>query len=130
MYLLIPKISIILKGKPDRNNKKLLYMRYAIGGKTSWLSLKVSVDESSWDSKKRMVKGRSTDAPNINQYINSIKFEADQICFEWASKNRGKLLSFEMFKGFGEIVSTFVQSNADGTLKDQGFVSFKLPADA
>jgi integrase len=100
MYLLIPKISIILKGKPDRNNKKLLYMRYAIGGKTSWLSLKVSVDESSWDSKKRMVKGRSTDAPNINQYINSIKFEADQICFEWASKNRGKLLSFEMFKGF------------------------------
>lgn len=37
---------------------------------------------------------------------------------------------FEMFKVFGEIVSTFVQSNADGTLKDQGFVSFKQPADA
>lgn len=37
---------------------------------------------------------------------------------------------FEMFKIFGEIVSTFVQSNADGTLKDQGFVSFKQPADA
>ena len=98
MHLLLPEISIVLKGRADRNNKKLLYLRYAIGGKTSWLSLKVSVDESSWDSKKRMVKGRSTDAPNINQYINSVKFESEQICFEWAAKNRGKFLSFEMFR--------------------------------
>jgi hypothetical protein len=98
MHLLLPKISIVLKGRADRNNKKLLYLRYAIGGKTSWLSLKVSVAEANWDSKKRTVKGRSIDASNINQYINSVKFESEQICFEWAAKNRGKFLSFEMFR--------------------------------
>jgi integrase len=94
----LPKIAIILKGRPDKNNKQLLYIRYSIGGKTSWLSLGISVAESNWDAKRRMVKNRDIDSATLNQIIASTKFEAEQIALTFLSQNRNEVFTFDLFK--------------------------------
>jgi integrase len=94
----LPKIAIILKGRPDKNNKKLLYIRYSILSKTNWLSLGISVAESNWDAKRRMVKSRDVDSAKLNQIINASKFEAEQLALDFLAQSRDQVFTFELFK--------------------------------
>ena len=56
-----------------------LYMRITVNGKRAEFSLKQHVTFGSWDSNAGKVKGNSTKARNINQYITEVKSRLYQI---------------------------------------------------
>ena len=92
----VPKLAIVLRGRPDRNNKQLLYLRYAFAGKSYWISLGVSVHPDHWDAKKEVVKARDVTSAKINQLTASVKFKAN----DWAISMLigGQVPTFESYK--------------------------------
>jgi hypothetical protein len=89
----LPERAIILKGRVDINNNKMLCIRYAILSKTNWLSLGISVAASNLDAKRRMVKSRDVDSAKLNQIINASKFEAEQLALYFLAQSRDQVFN-------------------------------------
>ena len=61
------------------NNEALLYIRITVDGKRVNLSLKKRVPVSLWDAKKKKAKGTTTQAKQINLYIDEVSTKLFQI---------------------------------------------------
>ncbi|WP_010136629.1 site-specific integrase [Ochrovirga pacifica] len=56
-----------------KNNKAQIFARVTINQKRANISLKREVEVSKWDSSKSKVKGNSSEARNINNYIEQVR---------------------------------------------------------
>lgn len=96
---MLPKIALVRRGRPDNQGRKLIFLRFAYKGTTSWLSLKISLHEKNWDEKKQQVKAKNDfDLAKISQIINQKLTAAQSFCVDKIVQ--GDDLTFEDLKGF------------------------------
>lgn len=96
---MLPKIALIMRGRPDSAGRKLIFLRFAYQGKTSWLSLKISILPAQWDQKKEQVKAKNDfDLAKIGQILNKKLTEANSYCVDVI--HRGGIIEFQDLKDF------------------------------
>lgn len=93
----------------DRKNMKdgqaLLYARITVDGKRVNLSLKRKIDVSLWDAKKKRAKGTSSEARQINLYLDQTHTQLFQ-CYQ-DLKFKGELITAQLIKaGYGGELET------------------------
>jgi site-specific recombinase XerD len=102
-----------------RNGEAPIYMRLTINGTSAEVSLKRSIDPSNWDAPRNKAKGKSQQASDLNDYLNSVRgqiYTHQQIMQERGKVINAKTLLNE-FLGIGEkqwsLVELFKQHNED-----------------
>lgn len=69
----------IKRSKADSNQKANIYLRITVNGKRAELSIQRKVSLGKWNSKSGKVKGFSSEAQEINQYIDLISNKINKI---------------------------------------------------
>ena len=86
----------IRKTRLLKNNETPLLMRITINGQRLELTLSYTVDPKLWDSNKSCVKGNSSKANEVNNYLESERLRAYQVYTKMITS--GELINLEMFK--------------------------------
>ena len=86
----------IRKTRLLKNNKTPLLMRITINGQRLELTLSYTVDPKLWDSNKSCVKGNSSKANEINDYLESERLRAYQVYTKMITS--GELINLDIFK--------------------------------
>ncbi|MGO3181490.1 MAG: site-specific integrase [Aequorivita sp.] len=82
--------------KKAQNNRALLYARVTVNQKRVEISLKRKVSLDLWDSKNKKVLGNSTEAKQINQYLEESRVQLFQVFQDL--KFRGELITAKKIK--------------------------------
>ena len=86
----------IRKTRLLKNNETPLLMRITINGQRLELTLSYTVDPKLWDSNKSCVKGNSSKANEINDYLESERLRAYQVYTKMITS--GELINLDIFK--------------------------------
>jgi site-specific recombinase XerD len=88
-----------------KDGQALLYARITVDGKRVNLSLKRKIDVSLWDAKKKRAKGTSSEARQINLYLDQTHTQLFQ-CYQ-DLKFKGELITAQLIKaGYGGELET------------------------
>lgn len=60
-------------GKVNNQGKATIYVRISVDGKRSELSTGRKILPNQWDNRKSMAKGKTADAKNINERLNTLQ---------------------------------------------------------
>ena len=102
-----------------KNGEAPIYMRLTINGTTAEVSLKRSIDPKLWDAPRNKAKGKSQQAKDLNDYLESVRGQV--YTHQQILQERGKVISaktlLNAFLGIGEkqwsLVELFRQHNDD-----------------
>lgn len=73
------QLFYIKKGKIDNKQKTIIYLRITVNGRRAELSIQRKVSLEKWSSGSGRVKGYSSEAQEINQYMDSISNKINKI---------------------------------------------------
>lgn len=97
----IPSIAIVLRGTPDKQGRKRLFLRHSYNYQTQYISLGWVLDPKDWDEKRRAVKRHAAlggqSVSMLNQWLSQQEAKAHQILLE--SMTSGEVFNFEAFRG-------------------------------
>lgn len=82
--------------KNKNDDQALLYARITVNGKRVNLSLKRKIDVSLWDAKKKRAKGTSSEARQVNLYLDQTHTQLFQ-CYQ-DLKFKGELITAQLIK--------------------------------
>ncbi|WP_166964699.1 site-specific integrase [Yeosuana marina] len=89
-------ILFFINQKNKNDDQALLYARITVNGKRVNLSLKRKIDISLWDAKKKRAKGTSSEARQINLYLDQTHTQLFQ-CYQ-DLKFKGELITAQLIK--------------------------------
>ena len=82
------QLFYIKKGKIDNKQKTIIYLRITVNGRRAELSIQRKVSLEKWSSGSGRVKGYSSEAQEINQYMDSISNKINKIHQRFVDENK------------------------------------------
>jgi len=85
---ILSNVNFLVRKKKAIHTLGYLFVKISINGKATEISLKHKVDLNLWDPKKQLVKGSSSHAKTINNFISQVKSKINNDIFILSSQDK------------------------------------------
>jgi len=85
---ILSNVNFLVRKKKAIHTVGYLFVKISINGKSTEISLKHKVDLNLWDPKRQHVKGSSTHAKTINNFISQVKSKINDDIYKLSSEDK------------------------------------------